>query len=170
MTEEFSFSLAELAGFDSSDIAAIASRLPEPGLYTVRCDEIGFIAGQQREDDDRPPLHRLVAKMFILDAKPLNKKIDPDKLIEKNLPWSYPMFTTDIEKTIGLLKGQYAKIGLPTDGVMGGFHDDESGTQIEGWIDGLLGQQLDIRVNVRGERVFYDFVPPKKTESEEADA
>lgn len=166
--ESLSFSLADLAGLDTTEIQAITSRLPEAGIYTVFCEEIGFREGESK--DGKPPLHRLAGKLVIRDATLINKNVDVEKLIDKTLPWQFPMWPSNIEETIGLLKGQYRKVGIDTSGVMGGMPAKGDADPIEGWVDQLVGAEFQIRVNVNNERAYYDFLPPANDGGDEAEA
>lgn len=135
------FSLADLAGMDTSDIAVIKSRLPLAGIYEVLCKAAGLkLVG----NDPTKPLIQVQHKFDIMGFEPTvpNPDLDISKMIGKSMSDSTTLWADDIQREIGLLKGKYAKAGLDTSGPFGGM--PEQG--LVGWVDGAVDKMLKIRV------------------------
>jgi hypothetical protein len=157
-------SLNELAGLNTDDVKAIASRVATPGVFTVEGLSVKGTQGE-RSEDGKPPITRFSFKLKILGGKPTDKSVDIENLIGREITQSYSIFQSDQQsllETLGLLKGMYAKIGLPNSGMpMGGVEGLEPG-----WLDTVVGKTFDIRIRnapVNGEtRAFFDWLPPEK--------
>lgn len=158
-------SLADLAALETDEIATLMSRLPEAGLFTVRGQEVKASQTPGRTEDE-PPLFRFGFNMEIVEAAPLDKKVDPEKLVGKKLNESYTLWPSNVEEAIGLLKGRYQQIGLPNKGRLGGVEGQEPG-----WLDGMVSHLWKVRVRraeVNGtERAFFDWLPVKKADADE---
>lgn len=128
------FSLADLANYNTDDIAALTSRLPELGLYVVVGKQANLKMGNAV--DGKPPLIRLGVQAEVLDFRPINKDYDVTKAIGRNISESITLWPNEFEQEIGLLKGRYQKAGIPNTGPMGGVE-----SQPPGWIDNAVGAQ-----------------------------
>lgn len=160
------FTLAALAAMETDEIKTLMSRLPDEGIYIVRGIEVG--AGQNPPKDDQPPLFYFGYQHEILQAMPLDKEKDPESYVGKNLRERATLWTKDFHETIGLLKGRYAKIGLPTEGKLGGVEGQEPG-----WVDGIVGHIFQVRVrhfnskNNGQEQAVFDWLPYERESEEE---
>lgn len=162
---ENAITLADLANLNTDDIAAIASRLAPAGVLNVH---ISGVKGTEREstEEGRGPMISFNYEYTVTGGKTIDKTIDVEKdLVGRKFRESVMMFTRDsasIAESIGLLKGRYQKVGLPTTGIMGGMEGKEPG-----WIDGAL--EVDVLLQVRtgknqktGQDVaYYDWLKPK---------
>lgn len=162
---EAGFSLADLANLDTDDIQVLMSRLPAEGIFVVRGTEVK--AGMNEPKDDKPPLMYFQYQMEILDAKPLDKKVDPETLVGKNLRERYTLWPKDLAEILGLLKGRYKTVNLPTAGVLGGVEGQEPG-----WTDGIVNHVFRVRVRhwegKTGQvNVQFDWLAYETEESEE---
>jgi len=153
---DIGFSLMDLANTNTDAVRTLLTRLPPNGLYTFSLEDV---KGSQGETDDqgRPGLIRYKFDYKTLDVKPVDKKIDPLTLIDRNLSESYTIWPSAFEEMIGLLKGRYQKAGIPNLGNMGGVEG-----AAPGWIDGGVGHIIQVRVysfmNKGQERVGFDWV------------
>lgn len=159
MSNEMYMSLADLAEMNTDEIAVLMSRLPEAGMFLVQCT--GATAGESRVEG-KPPLFRFGFKSEILVAEPLNKELDAEKLVGKNLTESYTLWPDQLAESIGLLKGRYIQVGLTPAGRMGGVEG-----AAPGWIDTIVGHKFWIRVRrftASGtERAGFDWLPTEET-------
>lgn len=164
---EVSFSLMDLANTNTDGVRTLLTRLPSSGLYTF---ELLDVKGSQGEPDEngRAGLIRYKFDYKTLDVKPIDKKIDPLTLIDRQLSESYTLWPSAMEEMIGLLKGRYQKAGIPNLGNMGGV---EGGAP--GWLDGGVGRIIQVRVytfmNKGQERVGFDWVGGNPAEAAEAE-
>lgn len=145
--QDAGFSLADLAELNSDGITAITSRTVAAGIYRIRCLEM---EGKQGEANDKGPgLVRFNYKHEIIAANLVDKKaIDPETLVGKKITQNYTVWPADIQQSIGELKGNYQKVGLPNGGMkMGGNPQAEPG-----WLDTAVGHEFDIRVRVYTDR------------------
>lgn len=126
------FTLADLAAYNTDEIATLTSRLPELGLYIVAGKVATFKVGESK--DGKPPLIRLGVQAEVLDFTPIKKDFDVTKVIGRTLSTSITLWPQDLEQEIGLLKGNYQKAGIPNTGPMGGVEG-----QPPGWVDNAVG-------------------------------
>lgn len=138
---EAGWSLADLAGMDTSEVAAITSLIPAVGVYT--CKGLEVKGGQREKQDDKPPLFYFNFVGEILEAKLVNKDIDTTKLVGRKLTESFTLWPSNFRDLIGLLKGRYKTIGLPNEGArLGGVDGQEPG-----WLDNWVNHVYKVRVS-----------------------
>lgn len=155
------FSLAELAGLDTSEIAIVASRLPMAGLWTVLCTAAALTV-QKPTEAGQQPLPKIGYKFESVKIDPTEKPedFDPVTTVGRKLSDTTTLWPKDFAENVGLLKGKYKRVGLPTDGILGGIE----GTS--GWLDGAVGHMMVLKVRhyedtKRGEtRAVIDWVGP----------
>ncbi len=149
-------SLADLASVDVSRVEALTSRLPAEGIYDVlgKSVEVDFKSSPDSTD-------RLTIKMKaeVLAAELLDVDQDPERMVGRDLTSYHSIWAGDEAEGVGLLKGRVAKVGLPTDGPIGGTGEGQPG-----FIDGIVGHQFQIRVRhgklKNGEATAYlDWLP-----------
>lgn len=141
------FTLADLAGMETDEIQTLDSRLFPAGLFGVRCTSV--ILGMREakeginEKTGQPylPVPFVTYKFEILEANPVDKKIESDKLIGRTLTDSITLWPDSIEEEIGVLKGNYKRIGLDNSGRLGGMEGGEPG-----WLDGANEHTFYIKV------------------------
>jgi hypothetical protein len=134
-----SMSLMDLMTVNTDDVAILMSRLPTQGIFIVRGKEVKREAmpAKTPEQDD---MVKILIQTEIAQAWPMDKDLDPKDFIGKNIT-DLTMYTVQNYKDrIGLLKGNYKKIGLPHEGKMGGTPEEK------GWLDGILGFPFQLRV------------------------
>lgn len=164
-TAEIGFSLMDLANTNTDAVKTLLTRLPPAGVYVF---EIKGVAGSQGETDDqgRPGLIRFKWDYETKDVKPVDKKIDPQTLIGRNLSESFTLWPSDFEGMLGLMKGRYQKAGIPNLGNLGGVEG-----AAPGWLDGGVGRLIQCRVYTfmsKGqERVGFDWIGGDPTASTE---
>lgn len=154
-------SLADLAAMNTDEIAVLTSRLPDEGIYLVRCTELN-ISESESQDPTKPNLFRVNYNTEILEAKPLGKDKDPESYVGRTLKEGYVLWPTQFRELIGLLKGRYKIIGLPFTGALGGVEGQEPG-----WLDGAVNHIFRIRVRHftdknKNERAGYDWLPEEE--------
>jgi hypothetical protein len=161
-------SLQDLAGMNTDDIKALASRVAAPGIFRVRGLTVNMKQGEP-SDDGKPGIFNLTYNFEILSAQPTDKSVDPENLVGKKINERFAIFPQDLVEGIGLLKGKYQKVGLPFSGMpMGGLEGAEPG-----WVDTVVNAEFDVRIrNAPGKdgqlRAFFDWLPPKKEAEVEA--
>lgn len=157
---EMDFSLADLAGLDTSDIAVVASRLPMAGVWTVQCKSAAMTMEKPKEAGQKP-LPKITYKFESVKIDPLEKPdgFDPATTVGRKLSDVTVLWLSDLAENIGLLKGKYKRVGLPYEGKMGGVEGMEPG-----WIDSAVGSFMELKVRhaeIKGEtRAFIDWVGP----------
>lgn len=160
------FSLADLAGLDTSDIAVVSSRLPMAGLWTVLCKSAELSVEKPKEAGQQP-LPKISHKFESIKIDPTEKPedFDPATTAGRRLSDVSVLWPKDFQEAVGLLKGKYKRVGLPTDGKLGGIEGQS------GWIDGAVDAIMVIKVRhyeSKGEtRASIDWVGPV-TEDEAA--
>lgn len=157
------FSLAELAALTTDETTVLLSRLPDAGIFTVRCTEVK--AGQTEGSDDKPPMFFVGYQYEILVAKPLDKSKDPETYVGKNMRERYTLWPTDFSTLIGLLQGRYKQVGLPFTGPFGAVEGAEPG-----WADSAVSHVFDIRVRHwtgknGNNNASFDWLPQKEEEA-----
>lgn len=156
-------SLQELAGMSTDDIQTLTSRVFPAGVYDVEGVSVEGKQGEVR-DDGKPPLIRFNYRYKVLGGTPVDKTIDPETLVSRELTESYTLWPDQLKELIGLLKGRYQKVGLQNSNApLGGVPGQEPG-----WLDGFVGHQFQLRVRTyvsKGEtRVAYDWLEKKQEE------
>lgn len=158
-------SLADLASLVTDEITTLTSRLPEEGIYTVRGTEV--TAAQAESVEGKPPLFRFNFQSEVLEMKPLDSKVDPEKFVGRSLRESYTLWPADFKEAIGLLKGRFQLIGLENKGNLGGVEG-----QAPGWLDNFVNKVFKVRVRHytdknKNERAGFDWLKPEVTEETE---
>lgn len=165
ITETSGFSLADFANLDTTEVKELTSLLPPAGSFAIRCTiaQLGMNAVEEgaTNEDGTPKLPLFFAnyKFEVLEAAPLDKKIDADKLVGRALTQRFTFWPSNFEDQIGLLKGMYKRVGLPNAGAVGGMEGGEPG-----WLDGAVEHMFKIRIRhgkVKGnDQAFFDWVGP----------
>ena len=160
-------SLADLAAYNTDDIAVLTSRLPDEGIFLVRGEEVKAAESEARTPGE-PPLFSFTFHLEVLEAAPLDKSKDPESYVGKKMRDRYVLWPSDFSEAIGLLRGRYQLVGLPNTGALGGLEGAEPG-----WLDGVVGHIFRIRVRHwtakdGSERAQFDWLPQEEKESAEA--
>ena len=167
-------SLADLADMNTDEIKSLDSRLFPEGIFAVRGTE-ALLSKSEKEGIDPEtnepflPLFALNHKFEILEAKPLDKGIDPESMVGRVLTQRRTFWPKSFLEEIALVKGDYEKIGLETAGRMGGAEGSEPG-----WIEGIVDHTFALKVthskpNKDGTQfVRINFLKIKKQETDEA--
>lgn len=146
-TDMGSFSLADLANMDTTEVQELSSRLFPAGLFDVRCTSVTLGMNDAKEGINEKtgreydPVPYVDFKYEILAAQPLDKSVDADSLVTRTLSDRVTLWPDQLMEEIGYLKGNYAKIGLPNAGVFGGMEGGEPG-----WLDGAVDHIFPIKV------------------------
>ena len=148
--EGFSFgftSLAELAEMETDEIKSLDSRLFPAGLFAVRCTDVSL--SESKKDGIDPetgepflPLYAVNFKLEVLEAQPLDKAIQPESLVGRVISQRKTFWPKSFTEEIGLVKGDYARIKLPTSGKLGGLEGGEPG-----WLDGIKDEVFAVKVS-----------------------
>lgn len=168
MGQVVGFSLAELAGFDATDVAVLKSRLPAAGNYTVKCTKAELSILEPKEPSQKG-LPQVKYAYQVADFEPT--VVDPDadysRVIGKTLNDTTTLWPDELAENIGLLKGKYVKVGLNEKGPLGGVKGLPPG-----FIDGAVDNFFRIRVRhyeSKGEeRAAIDWVGPVENLGETA--
>lgn len=147
--EGFSFgftSLAELAEMETDEIKTLDSRLFPAGLFAVRCTEASLSESTKEGTDPETgepylPLYAVNFKFEVLEADPLDKSIAKESLAGRVINQRKTFWPKSFQEEIGLVKGDYKRIGLPYSGKLGGLEGAEPG-----WLDGILDQVFEVKV------------------------
>lgn len=139
MTTAAPQSLADLVAAGTDDIAVLTSRLPAEGIFIVRGEAVKreVLNPKTPEQDE---MLKVGITLEILNAQPLNKETDPESLMGKKINDTRLMNAENFKERVGLLKGDYKKVGLPYTGEMGGLAEQK------GWLDGVIGFPFQVRV------------------------
>ena len=148
--EGFSFgftSLAELAELDTDEIKSLDSRLFPEGLFVIRCTDVGLSESTKEGIDPETgepflPLYSCTHKLEVLEARPLDKHLAPESLVGRVITQRRTFWPKSFTDEIGLVKGDYKRISLPTAGKMGGLEGAEPG-----WLDGIREQIFEVKVS-----------------------
>ena len=164
-------SLADLASMNTDEVSELMSRLPAQGMYTVQGLEIKATASEPKEEG-QAPIFNFGFQLEILEARLHSKdEAAQERLVGKKLFDRKAIFARDRDSLlegIGLIKGDYKKIGLPNEGTMGG------NGQVDGWLDGIVGHIFKVRVRhgtSNGvDRAYFDWSGLDKKEQADAEA
>jgi len=140
MSEKKYMSLADFAADNSDDVAIIMSRLPEPGTFICR----GLDVRAERSKPSNPeqePMITVTLTHEILLAEPLDTERNSDDLIGRTITERYVLWPRDFREALGMLRGEYTRVGLPVTGPNGG-----DGITV-GWLDGMIGWPYELRIN-----------------------
>jgi hypothetical protein len=134
-------SLADLANMNTDGVAAVTSLVPKAGVYTMKGEEVK--GGQRPEQEGKAPLYYFNFVGEILEAKLIDKSVDPESVVGRKLTDSYTLWPAQFSDMIALLKGRYQLIGLPNTGPrLGGIEGQEPG-----WLDGYAGHVYKVKVS-----------------------
>lgn len=143
-TEKKILSLADFASESTDDIATLTSRLPAAGTFIVKGKsvEVVFVPATTPEHDD---LFRVTWEHEILEVVSLVKDSDNDEekmanMVGQTRKESYTLWPNSKDELMGLIKGNYQKIGLPNAGAPGGI------PEVEGWLDGIVDYPYELRI------------------------
>lgn len=145
MTAEFS--LASFAEMETDDIKALDSLLPPAGIFAMKVTsaQLGQNPPKEGIDEDTGlpylPLVYLQFKYEVLDAQPADKAVDPETLLGRTWSERFTFWPKQLQDNIALLKGRYAKAGVPNSGRMGGLEGGEPG-----WIDGIVEEIIKVKI------------------------
>jgi hypothetical protein len=160
-SEAVFLSLADIAGMSTDDIAPILSRVPESGIYRMKCKG-AVLKSQEAAEEGKPPRFSVGYRYEVMFAKLVDKNIDANALIGRTLSENVTLWNNTqsaLIESIGILKGRYQKVGLATSGAMGGVEGSDPG-----WIDGAVEAEFNVGVRksmINGEpRAFYDWIKP----------
>lgn len=142
-------SLASLAEMDTDEIKSLDSRLFPAGLFAVRCTEVAL--GVSEKEGTNPetgepyePLYSVTMKYEVLEAKPLDKDLaqNPEALMGRVLTQRRTFWPKSFKEEIGLVKGDYEKVGLEPIGKLGGMEGGEPG-----WLNQLVDHVFALKVS-----------------------
>lgn len=159
-------SLAALAGADTSEIAALANRVPAAGVWLVKGDAVKLSQGEGR--DGKPGAFRIGYNYLIMGGKATDPNFDNEKMVNRKIREGFTIWPDDIEEGIGLTKGRFQKAGIDCTSPkhLGGMESMEPG-----WLDNFVGSELNLRIRHgqrNGETVaYYDWLPLEAPESSE---
>ena len=130
------FSLAALAGFDTSDIAEVRFENLAGGAYIFAGTSAELVKKQNRDDETR---FVLTLGFEVAEVKAVTERgVDKESLIGKKHKEQFWIVPTKAEEGIGLIRAFYADIGLPNAGPIGAAVNDD-GDPIEGFADAIVG-------------------------------
>lgn len=133
------FSLAALAGFDTSDIAEVRFENLPGGSYVFTGTGAKLIKKQNRDDETR---FVLTIDLEVAEVKAVTERgVDKEGLLGKKHKESFYIVPTKAEEGIGLIRAFYADVGLPNAGPIGAAETDD-GEPIEGFADGIIGHSF----------------------------
>lgn len=156
---EGDLSLADLANLDTSDMAIVMSRLPMEGLWTVRGKSVALGKSDPKEEGQMP-LFRIGFKFESIKIEPTNppEDFDPAKTVGRKLSDSTTLWPDAFQQEIGIIRGKYKRVGLPSDGKLGGMEGNP------GWLNNIEDAIFVLKVRhaeVKGEsKAFIDWVGP----------
>lgn len=162
-------SLAELASMDTDSVQTLTSRVFPAGVFDVSGVSVEGKQGEAR-DDGRPPLTRFNYRYKVEGGTAVDKDVDVEQLVGRELTESYTLWPDQMKELLGLLKGRYQKVGLQNSGMpLGGVPGMEPG-----WLDGFVGHQFQLRVRTyisKGEtRQAFDWMEKPKAALEDEPA
>jgi hypothetical protein len=139
------FSLNDMADMVTDDIKELDSLLMPAGVYAVKVTQamLGQNDAKEGLDDNGepyPPLFYLQRKYEVLELNPLDKTVDADKYVGRTINDRFTFWPADFQDRIGLLKGDYKRVGLANSGRMGGLEGGEPG-----WIDGAVESMIGLK-------------------------
>lgn len=146
MAEEF-LSLFALAEANLDDVKAITTRTYPSGTYVVNGKKVEGSESPPKEEG-QAPLIRFAFEHEVLKFTPIDKKVDPESMVGRDLKESYTIWPRDLMENLGLLKGRYQKAGLPNSGmVVGGVPGKEPG-----WLDTMVNATYVVKVTTRPDK------------------
>lgn len=161
------FSLADLANLDTSDVAVVMNRLPMAGLWTVMCLSVA-LSVQKPKEAGQKPLPRITYKFESVKIEPteIPEDFDPATTAGRKLTDQTTLWPEEFTNEIGIVKGKYKRCGIESNGIMGGTDE------VKGWLDNAVGRVIELKVRhaeVKGEtRAFIDWVGAPEDSQETA--
>lgn len=141
---EDGFSLAQLAGFDTSDIAEVRFESLPGGAYVGEGVSAKLEKTTNRDDEVRFVL-TLVTE--VSEVKAITERgVDKEGLVGKKHTERFYIVPAKAEEGIGLIRAFYADIGLPNGGAIGAA-EDEDGNPIEGFADAFVGHSFPFKIH-----------------------
>lgn len=139
MSDFVPMSLADFAQQSTDDVAVVMSRLPDEGTFTVIGEAVTITMTQKTPEDS--PLFTVAISYIIQEAAlPPTSTKDPESYIDRRIQERVTLWPDDFRQALGLLKGMYRRIGLPTDGAPGGI------PEVPGWLDGIAKHPFSVRI------------------------
>jgi len=136
------FSLSELASMDTTALPALTSLIPAAGVYFMRGEDVKG-GENQSQDESKPNLFYFNFVGEILEAKLVDKSIDPETLVGRKLTDNFTLWPNQFKELLGLLKGRYKTVGLVYDGPrLGGVDGQEPG-----WLDNWVGHEYHVKIS-----------------------
>src|SRR3546814_13903284 len=109
--EDGGFSLAQLAGFDASDVAEIRFENLPGGAYVFNGTGVKLEKTKNREDETR---FKLTINLEVAEVKAVTERgVNKEELVGKKHNESFYIVPAKAEEGIGLIRAFYADIGLP---------------------------------------------------------
>ena len=137
------FSLAALAGFDTSDIAEVRFENLPGGSFIFAGVSAKLEKKKNRDDEDR---FVLTVVSEVAEVKAVTERgVDKEGLVGKKHTEKFYIVPSKAEEGIGLIRAFYADIGLPNSGPIGAAETDD-GEPIEGFADGIVGHQWPAKI------------------------
>lgn len=160
LEEMSAMSLMDLAEMDTSEIQAKTSRLQAEGIYVLEVEEAQFKEQPPAEVTD-PMNFNLVVRSNILAYLPNPDIAHPQELEGKTFMDRVFLWGKELVESIEYLKGKYKQAEIDYSGArMGGIEGQEPG-----WVDGLVGQRIVVRVrHGKNERAYTDWLSMKQVE------
>lgn len=138
------FSLADFANQETDEVKELDSLLMPLGTYAVKVTSVALGGGERKEGIDEKtgmpylPLFFVERKYEIIEAQLVDKKIDADKYVGRTIRDRITFWPNGYDDTVGLLKGDYKRVGLPNTGRLGGLEGAEPGW-MDGAVDAIIG-------------------------------
>lgn len=138
--DEGEFSLAALAGFDTSDIAEVRFENLPGGAFIFTGTEVKLEKTKNAQDEAR---FKLTVGLEVSEVKAVTERgVDKEALIGKKHKESFWIVPAKAEEGIGLIRAFFADVGLPNAGAIGAAVNEETGEPIEGFADGIVGHSF----------------------------
>lgn len=149
-------SLSDFASTNTDDVSVLKSRLAAAGTFIVRGQSIE-VSLQEKKDVDQDDMFVLMIKSEILQATPNDDSLDPESFEGRVVSERYVLWPSDMEEAIGLLKGRFVKVGLGTDGNLGGVEGEPAG-----WLDTYAEHPHTLKIRHAttkngDERAYFDW-------------
>lgn len=143
--EEMEFSLADLAGFDASEIAEVRFENLPAGVYRFRGVSAQFEDTTNRDDERRIVL---ITKSEVIDVKSVvdrnfKTQEDRDSLLGKKHTEKFYVVPEKAAEGLGLIRAFLGDIGLPNEGPFGGVPGSDPGI-----VDQFEGHEFDGKIRV----------------------
>lgn len=139
-------SLADFAGIETDEVKALSTRLFPAGLFAVRTSEVSLSKREKEGIDPNTgepylPMFSIIFKHEILEAEPLDKSVNAESLVGRHVTEERTFWPNDLLTEIGVLKGDYLKVGLNPTGHLGGLEGAEPG-----WVDTIVDHIFPLKV------------------------